>query len=319
MGAAGALGLFASIVLHELAHSLVARGYGIRMRGITLFIFGGVAEMADEPPSPEAELLVALAGPIASMVSGVGLLVACILPWPDPVRGVLGYLGAINLALVVFNMIPAFPLDGGRVLRSLLWEWKGNLLWATRITARLGSLFGLVLIILAVVTALAGNLVGGIWWFLLGIFLRGAARMSHEQLIVRWSLDRERVGRFMQPQPRAVSPEASLADLVEDYIYRDHHKLFPVVSGGELLGCISARDVRRVSRDRWDRTTVGDLARPCSEHNTVGPGADAAQALTLMNRTGASRLMVVDGGRLVGMIALEDLLRFISLKVEFAG
>ncbi|MHC4789046.1 MAG: site-2 protease family protein [Planctomycetota bacterium] len=316
MGAAGALGLFASIVAHELAHSLVARGYGIQMKGITLFIFGGVAEMGDEPPHPEAELLVAIAGPIASMVLGLGLLVSCILPWPGPVLGILAYLGIINLALVVFNMIPAFPLDGGRVLRSLLWAWKRNLRWATRITARLGSFFGLALIILAVVSVLAGNFLGGIWWFLLGIFVRGAARMSYQQLVVRGSLEGEQVRRFMQTQPCTVPPEISVADLVQDHIYRHHFKMFPVVADGELLGCISTREVKRLSREQWGATTVGDLARSCSEHNTVGPDADAMQALTRMNQTGASRLMVVDDGRLVGVIALKDLLRFVSLKVE---
>ncbi len=317
MAAGGAVGLFASIVLHELAHSLVARRYGMVMKGITLFIFGGVAEMGDEPPSAEAELMVAVAGPIASVILGSGLLVVGLaVPWPGPVRGILLYLGAINLVLVVFNMIPAFPLDGGRVLRSILWGFHGNLRSATRITSQLGSWFGLALIILAVLNILWGNFIGGIWWFLLGMFLRRAARMSYQQLLVRRSLAGEPVRRFMQPNPRTVEPGISIQQLVEQFIYRYHFKMFPVVQDGALVGCITTREVAALPRDQWITRHVGELAQPCSAANTVHPDIDAMAALAEMNRTGASRLMVVDDGRLVGVIALKDLLRFISLKVE---
>ncbi len=202
MGAVGAMGLFTSIVLHELAHSLVARRYGVHMKGITLFIFGGVAEMGEEPPSPEAELMIAIAGPILSLLLGGTIVVIAVAPWPGAVRGVLLYLGFMNVALVVFNMVPAFPLDGGRALRSLLWSWKSNLRWATRVTSRLGSWFGTGLIILAVVSVLTGNFIGGVWWFLLGMFLRGAAQMSYRQLVVRRALEGEPVRRFISSPAR---------------------------------------------------------------------------------------------------------------------
>lgn len=316
MGIAGALGLFISIVLHELAHSLVARRYGLVMRGITLFVFGGVAEMGEEPPSPEAELMIAIAGPIESAVLGICFVLVGFLPWPDPVKGVIFYLGFINLALVAFNMIPAFPLDGGRVLRSLLWAWKGNLRSATRITSRLGAWFGLGLIGLAVLHVLLGNFVAGIWWFLLGMFLRSAAQMSYRQLLVRRSLEGEPVQRFMQTELRTVGPDVTVDQLVEEYVYRYHFKMFPVVDNGRLLGCITTREIRVLPRERWSEVTVGEAATPCSDRNTIGPGADATVALARMNQTGASRLMVVEGDRLVGVIALKDLLRFISLKVE---
>ncbi len=316
MGVVGALGLFASIVLHELAHSLVARRYGMQMKGITLFIFGGVAEMGEEPPNPEAELLVAIAGPLASIVIGSGLLLLCLVPWPPAVQAVMIYTGFINLALVAFNVLPAFPLDGGRVLRSILWAWKNDLRWATRVTSRLGSWFGGALIVLAVFSLLRGNVLGGIWWFLLGMFLRSAAQMSYRQLIVRRALEGEPVQRFMVTDPQTVGPDISLEQLVEEHVYRQHFKMFPVVSDGRLLGCITTREIRQVPREQWAATIVGDVAEPCSAENTIEPEADATVALARMSRSGVSRLMVVDEGNLVGVITLKDLLGFISLKVE---
>jgi len=166
LGAAGALGLFISIVVHELSHSLVARRFGLPMRGITLFIFGGVAEMDDEPPSPKAEFFMAIAGPIASIIIGlffIGLFsVGRVLFWPTPPMILFSYLGTINLILAAFNLLPAFPLDGGRVLRSILWGWRKNLRWATRVSSIISSSFGLALVFLGIFSVLGGGLVGGI-------------------------------------------------------------------------------------------------------------------------------------------------------------
>lgn len=316
MGAAGALGLFASIVLHELSHAMVARRCGIEMRGITLFIFGGVAEMADEPPNPRSELLVAIAGPIASVVLvGVFFLVSLI-PTSTPVRAVLIYLAAINGLLVVFNMVPAFPLDGGRVLRSILWAWKGNLRWATRVTSELGASFGIVLFVLAVMNVLAGNLVGAMWWFLLGIFLRGTARMSYQQLLVRRMFEGEPVGRFMKADPVAVPQDITLQQFVDDYVFTYHHKLFPVMDNVYVHGCVTTSQLKKIPRSQWSIRTVGEVAEPRSLANTISPDSDALEALNRMNRTGRSRLLVVEGDRLVGVVTLKDLLDFLSLKIE---
>lgn len=199
MGIAGALGLFASIVFHEFCHSLIARRYGLPMKGITLFIFGGVAEMAEEPESPKAEFLMAIAGPISSVVLATGLLFLHMAGkhavWSEPVNGVLWYLWFINYALAGFNLLPAFPLDGGRVLRSILWAIKGNLLWATKIASRLGSGFGLFLIVMGLFCLIIiGDFIGGIWFGLIGMFIRNASQMSYKQLLTRreisdsWSL-----------------------------------------------------------------------------------------------------------------------------------
>jgi Zn-dependent protease/CBS domain-containing protein len=321
MGFVGALLLFASIVLHELGHALTAQRLGVPIRGITLFIFGGVAEMSDEPPTAKAEFMVAIAGPIVSVVLGVAFLglagAGGAAGWPAPVVAVSTIVGTINLVLVVFNMIPAFPLDGGRVLRSALWQWKGNLRWATKISSQIGSVLGIALIALGVAIAIGtGELISGMWFALIGLFVRSAARMSYQQLLLRRALEGEPVSRFMHAEPIAVPRAISVADLVRDYVYRHHFKTFPVVEGDRLVGCVSTKDVRQLPREEWDRQTVGALAEQCSPENTVAPDLDAMKALSLMSRTGRSRLLVADGDRLLGIISLKDLLKFFSLKME---
>jgi Zn-dependent protease/CBS domain-containing protein len=321
MGITGALGLFASVVLHEISHALVAQRFGIVIRGITLFLFGGVAEMAGEPPGPRAELLVAAAGPAASFaLAFLGLLattLAGMAGWPAPVQMVLAYLAVINATLALFNLIPAFPLDGGRMLRSLLWKWNGNLRWATRITSRLGAGFGLLLIALGVLRVVQADFLGGMWWFLVGLFVRNAARMSYQQLLLRQALEGETVARFMRRDPVTVPRSVSVQELLQDYVYRYHFKMFPVLDdAGRLFGCVTTQHIRQLPREEWDSQTVGAIADRCSPDNTVTADSDALRALSLMNRTGASRLMVMDGDRLLGILALKDLLQFFALKME---
>ncbi len=320
MGILGAFGLFASIVLHEFSHARVAQHYGLRIEGITLFIFGGVAQMREEPSSPRSEFWVAIAGPLASIAialvcAALGVL-GTATHWPLPAVGVLEYLAWINVVLVAFNLVPAFPLDGGRVLRSALWKWKHDLRWSTRVTANIGSGFGIALIVLGVFSFLTGNLIGGVWWFLLGMFLRGAAQMSYRQLVVRQMLEGEPVFRFMHTRPDTVSRAASISELVEDHIYRYHHKMFPVMDNGHIIGCVTTRQVNQIPRNEWDMRTVGEVMEACSPENTVSPGDDALQTLSRMNETGRSRLLVVENDQLRGVIALKDLTRFIALKLD---
>lgn len=324
MGIFGGLGLFASIIFHELCHSLVARAYGIPMKGITLFIFGGVAEMGDEPRSPKAEFLMAIAGPVASVALSFGFLgtnyVGVHSGWPIPLVGVLGYLGFINLLLAAFNMVPAFPLDGGRVLRAVLWSWRKNLRWATRMSSQIGSAFATGLIVLGILRILlASDLISGFWFLLIGLFLRNAARMSYSQMIMRRGLEGEPVSRFMTATPVTVPRGVSVAQLVADFIYRYHFKMFPVMDNGQLLGCVTIQQVKEMPHEEWDRHVVGEITSPVSPENAIRPDADAMEALSAMNRTGESRLMVVDEGRLLGIVSLKDLLKFLSLKVELEG
>jgi Zn-dependent protease/CBS domain-containing protein len=323
MGAAGAAGLFASIVFHELCHSLIARRYGLPMKGITLFIFGGVAEMDEEPSSPKAEFTMAIAGPVSSVLLALCFyllqLAGARCGWPRQVTGVAYYLAMINLMLAAFNLIPGFPLDGGRVLRSVLWGWKGNLRWATRVATQIGAGFGTFLFLLGILNVLIGNLVGGIWFFLIGMFLRNASQMSYRQLIARRAFQGEPLRSFMKPDPVTVPASISVASLVEDYVYRYHFKMFPVVKEGRLIGCVSTKEVKEVPRDEWRSRTVEEITTGCSCENTVGPGDDAIAAISLMNRTGNSRLLVVDGDRLVGIVSLKDMLKFLSLKLDLEG
>jgi Zn-dependent protease/predicted transcriptional regulator len=320
MGVIGALGLFASIVFHEFCHSLVARKFGMNMKGITLFIFGGVAEMGEEPPSAQAEFFMAVAGPLSSIFIGLVFYWIYLMGlhgnWPVPANGVMRYLYWINLLLAAFNLLPAFPLDGGRILRSILWGTKHDLQWATRVSAGIGGAFGIILIFLGILSMLRGNLIGGIWWFLIGIFLRNAAQMSYQQVLLRKSLEGEHVRRFMNPHPVAVPPNLTVSELVEDYVYKYHYKMFPVLDDGRLVGCITTRDIREVPREKWPTEKVAEMAERCAPEATIAPDTDAVKALAIMSQTGLSRLMVVENSRLVGILTLKDLLAFLSEKVE---
>ena len=323
MGVAGALGLFASIVFHELCHSLVARRYGMSIRGITLFIFGGVAEMEDEPPTAKAEFLMAIAGPVSSALLSVSFHIlegfGERMGMAAPVPAVLGYLSFINMLLAAFNLVPAFPLDGGRMLRAALWGWKGDLRWATRIAANAGASFGVALIAFGLFNIVTGNLIGGIWFMLIGFFVRGAAAGSYNQMQTRRFFEGEPVRRFMVSDPIAAPPDITVHRFVEDYIYRHHHEMFPVVDDSRLLGCIGIAEIRRIPRERWDQLRVIDAMSPVSRENTIDAALDAVAALAIMRHTGNSRLMVAEHGRLVGLVTLKDLLRLIAFKMDLEG
>jgi Zn-dependent protease/CBS domain-containing protein len=317
MGGLGALGLFLSIIVHEFSHSLVARRNGMSMRGITLFVFGGVAEMNEEPPSAKVEFLMAVVGPLTSLaLAGLFYVLYAATAWSAPVGGVISYLALLNVLLAAFNLLPAFPLDGGRMLRAALWGIRKNLRWATRIATGVGIAFGVVLIVAGVLEVLRGDFIGGMWWFLIGLFLQDAAKGSYQQLLLRRSLQGEPVSRFMKTDPITVPPSLSLDRFVEDFVYRHHHKMFPVAENGRLLACVSTREVKETPREEWSETAVEDVAEPCTPENSIKSDTDAVEALSLMNRTGASRLLVKEKDTLLGIVALKDLLKFIALKVE---
>jgi CBS domain-containing protein len=293
------------------------------MKGITLFIFGGVAEMNKEPENARSEFFMAIAGPISSVILAgmffITYTAGATINWPGPVNDVLVYLGWLNIILAGFNMVPAFPLDGGRVLRSILWAIKGNLQWATRISSGLGAGFGLFLMILGIINFIGGNLIGGLWYFLIGIFIRGASQMSYRQLLIKNALAGEPISRFMVTDVVTAPSSITVHDLIEDYFYKYHYKMFPITKDGKLEGCITTKQIKELSKEKWAKSIVSDIVKPCSEVNTILPDADSMKALSLMNRTGNSRLMVIKGNKLLGMISLKDMLKFLALKLDLEG
>ena len=321
MGAAGALGLFGSLLVHELAHAFVARRHGIPIKNITLFIFGGVAQLEKEPPSPKAECFMALAGPLASFaLSGacyLALEAGYVANLPLAALGVFGYLAFVNSLLGGFNLIPAFPLDGGRALRAGLWHWMKDLRRATRPACLAGVIFGFALMMAGIFHVITGDFLVGAWWFILGLFLREAARTSYYELVSREKLAGRVIRHFMTTNPETISPDLSIEQLVEEHVYRSLHDIYPVLEDSRLIGYVGSKQIATIPRDEWTRQTVRDVTVPCSAENTVDLNSDAPTVLSLMNTTGNSRLLVSDGERLAGIVTLRDLMKFLTLKLNF--
>ncbi|MEQ8966485.1 MAG: site-2 protease family protein [Azospirillaceae bacterium] len=332
MGVIGLIGLAFSIVVHELAHSLVARRYDMPIRGITLFVFGGVAEMEKEPTSAKGEFLMAIAGPAMSVAVAIGFGLLASLAGGlaatgggggdggvPPVAIVLSYLAAINGLLALFNMLPAFPLDGGRMLRAALWGWRGDIVWATRVAAGAGSAFAFALMALGLVNLVSGNAIGGVWYFVLGLFIRAAAAGQIQHQTTRSVLSGASVDRFMRAEPVAVAPELPLERLIGDYFYRYYFKSFPVVADERLIGVVSVADVKHALEADGEAAsdrTVREVMEDPGEDGIVAPDGDAADALDRMRRRGAGHLYVVDRTRLVGVVTLRDLLNYLSIRVD---
>lgn len=320
LGLATALAFFGCILLHEMGHALAARRLGMKIDGITLFLFGGVAELGGEPPSAGAEFLMAAAGPAVSAVLAAGFRLLAGFGesqgWPPAAVVFCHYLGVINALVLAFNLVPAFPLDGGRVLRSALWGWTGNLRRATRWATALGQGFAWLLIFVGVLDFLNGDVLNGVWLGIIGMFLNQAARGTYQQLLLRQALHGEPVRRFMNPEPIVVPPGLTLDRWVEDYVYRYHRKAFPVAADGRLEGFITTSSLGRFPREEWPRHTVAEAMRQDLPAVTVTPETDALRALARMQRTGSSRLLVAEGDRLVGIISIKDLLRFLQLKMH---
>jgi predicted transcriptional regulator len=203
------------------------------------------------------------------------------------------------------------------VLRAALWHWRRDLKEATFVSSRIGRGFGTALMVLGVIAFVGGNLIGGMWWFLIGIFVRGAASSSYQQLVLKDMVEGQPVRRFMRSEPVTVAPSLSIAEWVEDYVYRHHYKMYPVVDGSRLLGCVTVDSLQGLKLDDWPTTKVADLMEDRSESNTVAAGMDTMALLTnILKPAGRSRFMVVEDDRLVGIIALKDLLEIISLKLQ---
>ncbi|UCG37729.1 MAG: site-2 protease family protein [bacterium] len=321
-GVLASLSLFLSVTLHELGHSLVARARGMEVRRIVLFLFGGVSQLEEEPGNPRTEFVMAIVGPLISFALAAAFwLIHGLLPAaeaPSLLGSFLIYLSVVNFALGVFNLLPGFPLDGGRVLRSLLWSrWK-DLVRATRVASQVGAGFGLGLMILGGINILSGNPMGGFWYALIGFFLRNAAQTSFRQLTVRSLLEGITVGELMTRDPITVDPSISLETFVDDFILRHHHRAFPVTEGGRLVGLADMDAVKRVPREGWKGMTVREVMTPLTELRTVTADQPAAEAIKTIG-PGVGRVLVAAGGRLEGILSRRDLMDLITLKSDLRG
>lgn len=320
MGITGMLGLFVCILLHELGHAVVARYYNLPITHITLFIFGGVAELKKEPQTPKVEFLMAIAGPIVSFLLAFLLYLltklGIQLKWPIAVRAVTGYLALINFLLALFNLIPAFPLDGGRIFRAILWGWKKNLAWATRISAFIGSGFGFALIFLGIFNLFSRNFLAGFWLMILGWFLHRAASSVQTQFVIGKELEGEKVSKFMKKDPISVTPDITIKQFIEKYVYTSHHHLYPVTAHGKLIGYISLQQVKSCPHSAWENTTVREIMVQSPKFQTVSADTSALEALNLIQETQLAMLFVVKDDHLVGILTAQDLFKLISLKLE---
>jgi len=316
-----ALLLFVSVLLHELSHSFVARFKGIPVERITLFIFGGVSHLGREPDSPMDEVQIAVAGPVASFAISAAcfafFLLLAVLEMPG-LSSLLLYLAFINLALGIFNLVPAFPLDGGRVLRAWIWQQTGSFTRASVIAARTGRVLAFGLMGMGVLVVLTGS-IAGLWWVLIGLFLNQAASSTAERALLREALSGTPVRRIMSISVITLSPEASLADAVENTILHHHHVAYPVTREGRVCGILTLKDIKQHPRESWPGRTVGESMVPLDETEMAHPGDDVVEVLERMLRTGRGRMPVVENGALAGMLTRRDIMDFLRVQTDLAG
>jgi Zn-dependent protease/predicted transcriptional regulator len=306
--------LFGSVLVHELAHALVSQARGIRVLDITLFLFGGATRARVESRGPGDEFLIAVVGPLTSgilaglfgIVAGLGGGVLS-----GPLAGTLGYLGWVNLLLAAFNLVPGFPLDGGRLLRSAIWKATGSLGRATQIASGAGQAVGWLLVAGGVAWLLAGNLAGGIWFAFIGWFLVQAARSSYQELQLQQLLRGVEAEDVMAGNLLRIPPDLSLQDAVDDYFMRYDHGAFPVDQQGRTIGLLTLRGVRRVPREQWSARRVRDHMVPLGDQVVVTPDARMDGVLGKLQDSEAGRVLVVQDGEVVGIITPTDLTRWL--------
>jgi Zn-dependent protease/CBS domain-containing protein len=320
LGIIAMLGMFASLILHELSHSLVARSHGLNVGGITLFIFGGVAELEEEPHDPKSEFQIAVAGPLMSLLlAGMFYFAATLLggsPDNNIAGSVLGYLALINLVLAVFNLFPAFPLDGGRMLRAVIWGVTGDLLRSTRISSRIGTFFGLFLMVTGAFAVFGGQGVGGIWQILIGFFVLNASTGSYQNLLIKAALRGKTARALMSETVWTADAAATIGELVDEVMLRHGVSFVPVLSNGRLVGYIDTNGARAVEREFWATRRIEEAMVPVGPDNTVAPDTPLDDVFKALATNARRKLMVVDKGELVGVISLSDLMHHLALQQE---
>ncbi len=316
LGVVSALLLFGSVLVHELGHSLVAGARGIRVDSITLFIFGGVSSITKEASTARDEFLIAVVGPVTSLVlAGLFWALGQVLPADSALFAVATYLAFTNLLLGAFNIVPGFPLDGGRVLRSIVWGATGDLARATRIASYVGQGVAFLLIAWGVSRLLSGDVFGGLWTAFIGWFLNSGAEASRQQLTVGDVLRGVPVSTVMDTSPTVAEPALSVQDFVFQHTMRHGQRALPVVEGGRLVGIVSITDAKHLAHDAWPTTPVGEVMTRIPL-KTLAPEADLNAALELMVANGVHQLPIVRDGALVGILSRSDVMRYMQLGQE---
>jgi Zn-dependent protease/predicted transcriptional regulator len=318
LGIVIALLLFASVLLHELSHSILAKMNGLGIAGITLFLFGGVSKLVKEPRSAFSELQIAIVGPLVSLVLAGLFGVAHFLAPGAVLKTIFGLSALINLWLAVFNLLPGLPLDGGRVLRAIIWHLSGSFAKATRIASIAGQGIGFFLVFVGILT-LFGNVLGGLWMAFIGWFLIQAAQSSYQQSILRRLLSGMRVESLMTTDVITIPAETTLEAAVGDYFLAHNYAAFPVLREGEVLGLIRLSDVRQIPRQRWANMTAGEAAPRLRLEQVVAPEEDAWEAMAKMASEGQGRLLVMSEGVLRGIISRSNIMRLIRTKMDLGA
>jgi Zn-dependent protease len=321
MGAVSALLFFLSVLIHELAHSFVALKYGIKVHSIRLLIFGGLAQVASEPKTGRHEFLIALSGPAASMALGMFFLTVYSFVLfggsPTPVSAIAGWLAFANVVLAFFNMIPGFPLDGGRILRAILWDRWDDVTRATKVVSQLGNGFALFLIIFGILQFLVTqSLISGLWFIFIGLFMKQSAVGSYQAVMMQRTLAGVQVRQIMTENVVSVDWLIPIDELVQNYIYKHQFTNFPVFNRDEFVGMVSLEGVKTIAKELWGFKQVRDIMTPVELVPCLSPADDATEALSKMVSGDIGRMPVVENGRLVGIVSRRDILNLFRIKSD---
>jgi Zn-dependent protease/predicted transcriptional regulator len=309
---------FASVLVHELMHSIVSIKQGIPVESITLFIFGGVSQITAEPKKPVDEFRMSMAGPLASLILGVIFLGLWYL-WPgapDMVKAISFWLGWINIFLAGFNLIPGFPLDGGRVLRSIIWWRTGDINRATKIASNVGQGVGYLFILAGIFFIFTGNWVNGIWLALIGWFLQSAARGSYQQIALQEILKGHTAMEIMSRDCFTISPNISIEIIVNDYILGQGKRCLLVSEDEKVIGLLTLQDIKRVPRDRWALTTSREVMVPLTQVKTVSPDSELSTVLKMIITENVNQIPVMENGVVTGMVTRDNILSFINISSQ---
>ena len=318
-----ALLFFAALLAHEMSHALVAKSHGISTREITLFALGGVAQIEKEPDDPRTEFWVGIVGPISSaVIGGICLGIASIIGWQfgatpeSPLMSMLVWLGYINLMLAAFNMIPGFPLDGGRILRALIWWKNRDAVRSTQLAARVGQFVALLFICLGIFRFFSGAGFGGLWIAFIGWFLMQAAGASYASVALNASLKGVHVSDVMERDCTVVDGNLNVQQFVEEYLLRTGRRCFVIEQQGEVAGLVTPHEIKALERQRWPFTTLYDIMRPLEQVHTVEPETPVMQALETMGRDDVNQLPVVSNHHLEGILTRAHVLQFLQTRAE---